>query len=1049
MNYRVIAAIMLSLWGLLGCTSSETSTDDKGLNSEKIITKFDPNLHEWPHLVSDLEPDPNLHFGRLKNGLRYIIVPEGEPDRGMSLRLQFSAGHLEDPEGKEGLAHLLEHMAFRGSKNVAPDDLIKQLEALGLSSGRDTNAYTFPDRTLYKFDFSARSAKNLNKGLFLFSEIAQNLTFDADLLNIEREVVLAEGGLRNVPTFRAGQDQLRFAFPQVKRWQTPIIGTDESLAAISAEDLRVFYKQYYKPGEALLVVTGLMPKEQTERLINQYFSSWAAQEAPTPTPQAMDLPFTEKGSIFQGNIGSEVSLVQNLDLVRDPHSSAMHQALLIENITLEMFMTRLKEKSEKTKAVSWMNAGVARGSYGSAASGTIGTGDYALGVKIWDQERRHILETGFTVAEIANAYISKRHRLEKVISGKFSEVLSANQIVWGYDNGLVPRSAEQSLARLNLTEKETSEADYQAAFERIFGAFQPRIRIVGKYVTDEKLEKVESALEASRNVSLTPRAAAERTEFKISNLGPVGKVVKKSSISGTPFNSLTYSNGVRLNYEATKDHPERIIVNVSLRPNFKDILPTLRRYEDMLRSVSQNDIKGYSKADMRMLFVGQDVSFFAEMREQNINFNIATSPKDLESALSVLTTFLQHPDLTSSEWKTKYKRSQRTSQTQMKSSPISYGISKLEYYLTGDTDIFLSVGPYLNDGEPRKLERLIERSAIEIGVAGDFDPVELSEIVSRTLGALPDRPLKFEPPLMIAKEAVMTSDFEIMETYPGSDGQMAMFYCWPLSGVQDFKTRQWERVAGEIFSNKLIGKLRSELGVTYGNNNYRRQGWQVPNFSYFCGAMQFEPDREKDVRMALKAVTQDMAKGQVSREEFNRAVQPLISQALKNEKSLRTRADQALFAPDYPRWVKDKRNIVKHYKSMWLGQLAPYSKSIFKEPPMRLIRIISRNGEVEGMIRSTEIKAEMGDVAAMLEMAKQYKQNGYTGKDASKVIHWYKKAASAGNIEASYQLGEIFARPGISQDWAKAGKYWNTASDAGHAKAKFPDLCIKSTNTIT
>ena len=86
--------------------------------------------------------DPAVVWGRLPNGLRYAIRPGGAPADRVSLRLVVEAGSLMETEQQRGLAHFLEHMAFEGSQNLAPGELIEFLQRSGLAFGPDTNAST-------------------------------------------------------------------------------------------------------------------------------------------------------------------------------------------------------------------------------------------------------------------------------------------------------------------------------------------------------------------------------------------------------------------------------------------------------------------------------------------------------------------------------------------------------------------------------------------------------------------------------------------------------------------------------------------------------------------------------------------------------------------------------------------------------------------------------------------------------------------------------------------------------------------------------------------
>src|SRR5271167_3250425 len=107
-----------------------------------------PPANVWPQsYAADLPPDPAMRFGTLPNGMRYVIMRNQTPGGQASFRLRFAAGSLDESDAEQGLAHLLEHMAFDGSTHVPNGEMVKILERHGLAFGADTNASTSWDET--------------------------------------------------------------------------------------------------------------------------------------------------------------------------------------------------------------------------------------------------------------------------------------------------------------------------------------------------------------------------------------------------------------------------------------------------------------------------------------------------------------------------------------------------------------------------------------------------------------------------------------------------------------------------------------------------------------------------------------------------------------------------------------------------------------------------------------------------------------------------------------------------------------------------------------
>src|SRR6476619_5792354 len=101
---------------------------------------------------SDLQADPDVHFGTLANGMRFAIMRNVTPPGQAAIRFRIGSGSLDENDDQQGLAHFLEHMAFKGSTNVAEGEMIPILQRKGLAFGRDINAHTSYDETVYKFN---------------------------------------------------------------------------------------------------------------------------------------------------------------------------------------------------------------------------------------------------------------------------------------------------------------------------------------------------------------------------------------------------------------------------------------------------------------------------------------------------------------------------------------------------------------------------------------------------------------------------------------------------------------------------------------------------------------------------------------------------------------------------------------------------------------------------------------------------------------------------------------------------------------------------------
>ena len=201
----------------------------------------------WPHQNADIQPDPNVIWGRLDNGMRYVLLPNATPKDRVSLRMLVSAGSLMEREDQRGLAHLLEHMAFKGSENMPAGDLVQYLERLGMAFGADTNASTSFDSTVYKLELPSNNSDLLDRSLLVLREKADKLLIPAAELDKERGVVLSEKRLRDTAQYRcvhrrpgfpaAGHARYRSAGPSDWKRSSPLRRASACWISIGATTL--------------------------------------------------------------------------------------------------------------------------------------------------------------------------------------------------------------------------------------------------------------------------------------------------------------------------------------------------------------------------------------------------------------------------------------------------------------------------------------------------------------------------------------------------------------------------------------------------------------------------------------------------------------------------------------------------------------------------------------------------------------------------------------------------------------------------------------------
>ncbi|HEY0436626.1 MAG TPA: pitrilysin family protein, partial [Phenylobacterium sp.] len=231
---------------------------------------------QWPQAKSDVAPDPDIRFGALPNGMRYAIKRQTIPAHEAAVRLRFDAGSLMETDAQQGLAHVLEHMAFNGSKGVPEGEMVKILERHGLAFGADTNAQTEFSQTIYKLDLPKTDDDTVDTALRLMRETASELTISQDALDRERGVVLSEERSSDNPSFRVFKGRLGFQLPGQRMAERIPIGKVDVIQHAPASLVADFYHRYYRPERATLVVVGDFDPADMEARIKARFGDWKA-----------------------------------------------------------------------------------------------------------------------------------------------------------------------------------------------------------------------------------------------------------------------------------------------------------------------------------------------------------------------------------------------------------------------------------------------------------------------------------------------------------------------------------------------------------------------------------------------------------------------------------------------------------------------------------------------------------------------------------------------------------------------------------------------------
>lgn len=272
----------------------------------------------------------------LDNGLKVIYVPLHQAPV-VHVRVLYHVGSRDERPDRQGFAHMFEHMMFRGSAHVAPEEHMKLIGMVGGIS----NAFTSFDQTVY---VNTIPSNHLEMALYLEADRMSSFKVSEDIYKTERKVVAEEWRMgQNRPYGTMFQDWAKAAFTAHHYQWTPI-GNMEHLQAAAVSELQDFFNTYYVPNNAILVIAGDFQQDDAKKMVAKYYG-WIPKGADVKrdvpaeppqtalkdvtTPQAVPLPALMIGfktPAYQSDDHYTLSLLGTI--LGDGRSSRLHRLLV-------------------------------------------------------------------------------------------------------------------------------------------------------------------------------------------------------------------------------------------------------------------------------------------------------------------------------------------------------------------------------------------------------------------------------------------------------------------------------------------------------------------------------------------------------------------------------------------------------------------------------------------------------------------------------------------------------------------------------------------------
>lgn len=843
----------------------------------------------WAFEKSDVPVDPDFRFGRLANGMRYVIRHNATPAATAVVRMEISAGSLDESDAEQGFAHFLEHMAFNGSTHVPEGQMVPLLEREGLAFGADTNASTSFERTVYKLDLPRADTHLLDTALMLMRETASELTLSQAAVDRERGVIFSEMRDRNTFAYRNGVASSGFFYPASRYVRRFPIGTTETLNAASAQSIRAFYEREYVPAHAILVVIGDFDADAVEAAIRTRFGNWQPRSAEAqPGAGPVEAKDRNRTAIWIDPALSERLVIQrNGKWLDEPDSIAQRQENLLRSIGYDIVNRRLQRLS-RTAEPPFRGAGFGTGDVFKAARSTrliidSVDGQWATGLAATTREYRRALDKGFSVAEIAEQVAQLRTALTDAAGSantRSNAALAAAALAL-VDDRQVPGTPQSVLDRFTAFAPQITPDAVLAALKREALALdKPLIRFEGRTAPAGGEKAIRAAWKQAMHAPIPAEQAGEVAAFAYTDFGKPGAVVSDTRDPVLGIREVRFANGAMLNIKHTDIVKDRIDLSIAIDGG--DMLDTRENPHatDMVPYIDEGGLGKHSRDELDTIMAGHTLGFGLATGEASFVAQAGTTPRDLELQLQLLTAMITDPGFRP-EGEVQYRQQINTYFARLRATPGSAMQADLGG-IVSDNDPRFSLGK-VEDYRALTYAKLrqdignrLEHGAVEIGLVGDVDEDQAIAMVAATLGALPPREAAFRPYDDQPPRKFTADRKPRLIRHDGPADQALLRVTWPTrddaDAIETLKLQLLERVV----RIELTDSLREALGKAYSPSAGVSLSRHWKGYGTFAVVASIDVADVPAARKAIDEVMAALRKAPVSADVLQRARQPLL-----------------------------------------------------------------------------------------------------------------------------------------------------------------------------
>jgi zinc protease len=844
----------------------------------------------WLYRGSDLPVDPAWRFGTLANGVHYAVRRNARPAGQVSIRVRIAAGSLHEQPHELGWAHLVEHLAFRGSANFADREARHIWQQLGASFGSDTNAFTGTTQTSYQLDLPNADRAKLDRSLHVMADMMSSALFDPAAVEAERAIVIAEKERRSELSVRVGEAGRRLFLNGLTIADRETIGTEETLRGADAARLRAFYQKWYRPERATVVMVGDMDPQAMVELIEARFAGWRGQ-GPVPTePDYGRLadPPARVSSVAYPGAPNNVLVGWSRPYRPRPQSRAEQRLELEEALALTIINRRLERRARGESP--FISAGVS----GSEHPGTADITQLAVTARgnNWQgavTEAFSIIADALraapSAAEIERELTNLRSAGKAAVEGEptLSSQAFANRLVNAVDEREVVMSAAAGLALFEAWAPEMTPARVAAATQRLFGGARPRLLLLSPEPVQGGATALSTALAAAERAAPAGRGDDRLVSFDaLPAPGPAGREIGRERIEDLDVTIVRFANGSTLTFKSTKFDEGRVFARLRFGSGLTGLDPAKPSLGWAAGFVGPSGVADLDLDAMERLLTGRRIGLSFGIDEDAVILSGATNSADLPDQLRLLTAKLTHP-----RWDPALFRRFQTSALE------SYELQFSTASGRGQRELPALIRPNDRRFQPLSREELsattpealqgyyaprLAQGPVHAVIVGDVTLERAVEAMRTTVAALPARTTPPPPADPRSSLPPKPNPEPARFTHTGDPSQAFAAIGWStVGGSADIKLRRALALAGNIIQVRMFDRLREQEGATYSPSATHSASEAFPNWGILYAAAEVRPDRVPVFFRVAREVVAELAARPVQADEFARAQNPVVS----------------------------------------------------------------------------------------------------------------------------------------------------------------------------